>query len=137
MPMKQATLTLEDARLMIAAAEKKAEALGVPSDVAVVDAGGNLIAFERMNGAWLGSISIAIDKAWTARAFDMSTRDLSRLAGTDDPAFGIHNTNDDRVVIFPGGVPVKSGTEVIGAVGSSGGKPDEDHAIAQAAVAAL
>lgn len=120
------TLTLTDARALIAAGEAKAEQLGVPYNIAVVDTGGNLLAFARMDDAWLGSIDIAIHKAFTARAFDMTTEDLGGMATPKKPLFGIQNTNDDRVVIFGGGAPIKHGETVIGAIGASGGTVDQD-----------
>ena len=137
MPRAIQTLTLADARQLIAAAEAKAEQIGVPYNLAVVDAGGNLIAHVRMDGAWLGSIDIAIHKAFTARAFDMSTEDLSAMAQSGKPLFGIDSTNHDRIVIFGGGVPIKSGETVIGAVGASGGTVAQDIEVVEAAVAAF
>lgn len=137
MPTSYQTLTLEDARALIAAGEAKAEQLGVPYNLAVVDAGGNLVAFARMGGAWLGSIDIAIHKAFTARAFDMSTEKLGSMATPKKPLFGINTTNDDRVVIFGGGAPVLSGGAVIGAVGASGGTVDQDVEVVEAAVRAF
>jgi len=137
MPRAIQTLTLADARQIIAAGEAKAEQIGVPYDLAVVDAGGNLIAHVRMDGAWLGSIDIAIHKAFTARAFDMSTEDLSAMAQSGKPLFGIDSTNHDRIVIFGGGVPIKSGDAVIGAVGASGGTVAQDIEVVEAAVAAF
>ncbi len=137
MPKSITSLSLADARRMLGAAQQKAQDIGVPSNVAVVDAGGNLIAFERMDGAWLGSIDIAVHKAWTARAFDMPTEDLAKMAQSGKPLFGIHATNHQKVVIFAGGVPVKHGDSVVGAVGSSGGTVDQDQQVAEAAVAGL
>ena len=137
MPRAIQTLTLADARQIIAAGEAKAEQIGVPYNLAVVDAGGNLIAHVRMDGAWLGSIDIAIHKAFTARAFDMSTEDLSAMAQSGKPLFGIDSTNHDRIVIFGGGVPIKSGDTVIGAVGASGGTVAQDIEVVEAAVAAF
>ena len=137
MPRAIQTLTLADARQIIAAGEAKAEQIGVPYNLAVVDAGGNLIAHVRMDGAWLGSIDIAIHKAFTARAFDMSTEDLSAMAQSGKPLFGIDSTNHDRIVIFGGGVPIKSGETVIGAVGASGGTVAQDIEVVEAAVAAF
>jgi uncharacterized protein GlcG (DUF336 family) len=135
MPRQIASLTLSEARNIIAAGEKKAQELGIPYNIAVVDAGGGLIAHARMDGAWLGSIDISIHKAWTARAFDMSTQDLSSMAQSGKPLFGIQNTNHEKVVIFGGGAPVKDGDVVIGAVGASGGTVDQDLKVAEAAVA--
>ena len=120
MPIHIATLTLADAKQIIAAGEAAADEIGVPYNLAVVDAGGNLIAHVRQDGAWIGSIDIAIHKAWTARAFDMSTEDLSKLAQSGKPLFGINSTNHEKVVIFGGGVPIKVGDAVIGGVGASG-----------------
>jgi uncharacterized protein GlcG (DUF336 family) len=137
MPRSIETLTLADARQIIAAGEAKAEQLGIPYNLAVVDAGGNLIAHVRMDGAWLGSIDIAIHKAFTARAFDMTTEDLSAMAQSGKPLFGIDSTNHDRIVIFGGGVPIKSGKTVIGAVGASGGTVSQDIDVVEAAVAAF
>ncbi len=136
MPTSVTTLTLADARKMIAAGEAQAEKLGVPYNIAVVDAGGNLVAHVRMDGAWLGSIDIAINKAWTARAFDLPTEDLAKMAQSGRPLFGIDSTNRDKVVIFGGGVPIMSGKTVIGAVGASGGTVDEDIKVAEAAAKA-
>ena len=137
MPASITTLTLADAKRLIAAGEAKAEEIGVPSNIAVVDAGGNLIAHVRMDNAWVGSIDIAINKAWTARAFDMPTEDLAPMAQSGKPLFGIDSTNQARVVIFGGGVPIKAGEVVIGAVGSSGGTVDQDVEVAEAAAAVL
>src|SRR4051812_24514112 len=112
-------LTLDHARRVIAAAQKKAADLKQPMNVAVVDAGGNLLAFERMEGAWLGSIDIAIKKAWTSRAFDIETKALAKLSQSGDEFFGIHASNDGKVMIFAGGVPLKRGDQVVGAIGVS------------------
>ena len=136
MPRQINTLTLADAREIIAAGEKKARELGIPYNLAVVDAGGSLIAHIRMDGAWLGSIDIAIHKAFTSRAFDMATQDLAKMAQSGKPLFGINSTNHDRVVIFAGGMPVKDGDTVIGAVGASGGTVDQDQQVVEAAVGA-
>ena len=131
------SLDLADARRIIAAGERKAAELGIPYNIAVTDAGAGLIAHVRMDGAWLGAVDIAINKAWTARAFDMSTEDLSHLAQCGDQGFGINTTNDSKVVIFGGGIPVKQGDVVVGAVGASGGNVEQDVAVARAAVAAF
>lgn len=137
MPRQINTLTLADAREIIAAGEKKATELGIPYNLAVVDAGGSLIAHIRMDGAWLGSIDIAIHKAFTSRAFDMATQDLAKMAQSGKPLFGINSTNHERVVIFAGGMPVKDSDTVIGAVGASGGTVDQDQQVVEAAVGAL
>jgi uncharacterized protein GlcG (DUF336 family) len=137
MPRQISSLTLADARALIAAGERKAQALGVPYNLAVVDSGGGLIAHVRMDGAWLGSVDIAINKAWTARAFDMPTEKLSKMAQSGKPLFGIDSTNHDKVVIFGGGVPIKIDDVVIGALGASGGTVDQDVEVAEAALGAL
>lgn len=137
MSVSQESLSLEDARVMIAAGEKKAADLGIPYNLAVVDAGGNLISHIRMDGAWLGSIDISIQKAWTARAFDMPTQDLAKMAQSGKPLFGINSTNHDRVVIFAGGLPVKRGDVVVGGIGASGGTVEQDEKVVEAAAAAF
>src|SRR5919107_2992922 len=114
-------ITLQDARRIIAAAEKKAQEIGQPMNIAVADGGGNLVAHVRMDNAWVGSIDISINKAWTARAFDITTKELAELSQSGDQFFGIHASNNGRVMIFAGGVPLKRGNEVVGAVGVSGG----------------
>src|SRR5271168_487755 len=138
-PMTRAvvSLGLVDARRIIAAGERKALEMGVPYNIAVTDAGGGLVAHVRMDGAWLGSVEIAINEAWTSRAFDMSTEDLSHLTQSGQQGFGLNTTNDSRVVIFGGGIPVKRDGAVIGAVGASGGSVEQDVAVAEAAVAGL
>ena len=131
------TLQLPDARRIIAAATKKAEEIGQPMNIAVVDAGGNLLAFERMENAWLGSIDISQKKAWTSRAFDITTQDLGTNSQSGDQFFGIHASNDGKVMIFAGGVPIKQDGKVVGAIGVSGGIGKDDHAVAEAGAAAF
>jgi len=130
-------ITLTDARRMIEAAERKAAEIGQPMNIAVVDSGGNLIAHVRMDNAWIGSIDISIKKAWTARAFDISTKELAELSQSGDQFFGIHASNDGRVMIFAGGIPLKRGNEVVGAIGVSGGLGKQDQAVAEAGAAAF
>jgi uncharacterized protein GlcG (DUF336 family) len=130
-------LTLKDARKIIANASKKATEIGQPMNIAVVDGGGNLLAFERMDGAWLGSIDISIKKAWTSRAFDISTQQLSAPSQPGQQFFGIHASNDGKVMIFAGGIPLKKGTEVVGAIGVSGGSGEQDQAVAEAGTKAI
>ena len=124
-------ITLELARKIIAAAEKKANDIGQPMNIAVVDAGGNLVAFARMDNAWLGSIQISMKKAWTSRAFDIETKTLSKFAQPGADFYGIHVTNDG-VTIFAGGVPLMRGKEVVGAIGVSGGSGKQDQDVAEA-----
>jgi uncharacterized protein GlcG (DUF336 family) len=131
------SITLEQAKAVVAAAEEKADDIGVPMNIAVVDAGNNLTAFVRQNGAWLGSIEIAKDKAFTARAFDISTAELADVAQPGGPLYGIAVSNEGRVIVFPGGIPLKQGQEIVGAIGVSGGEVDQDNAVAEAGAAAL
>src|SRR5882762_7314659 len=128
-------VTLDTGLRVIESAVRAAEAIGVPMNIAVVDEGNNLVAFQRMDGAWLGSIDIAQGKAYTARAFDMSTKDLAPLCQPGEPLFGIHASNDGRLIIFAGGIPLTSGEEVVGAIGVSGGSVEADHEVAEAGVA--
>jgi uncharacterized protein GlcG (DUF336 family) len=132
-----AEVNLELARKVIAAAEKKAAEIGQPMNIAVADAGGNLVAHARMDGAWLGSIDISINKAYTARAFDIATKDLAEHSQSGGQFFGIHASNHGRIMIFAGGIPLKSSGKVIGAVGVSGGSGEQDHAVAEAGAAAV
>ena len=130
-------INLEEARHIIAAAIKKAQDIKVMMNIAVVDQGANLVAFERMDGAWIGSIDIAQKKAFTARAFDLDTKSLGENSQSGDQFFGIHVSNNGKIMIFAGGVPIKRGGEVVGAIGVSGGMGKEDHAVAEAGAAAL
>lgn len=130
-------ITLADARGIIAAAEKKAEEIGQPMNIAVADAGGNLVAHVRMDDAWLGSIDISIKKAWTSRAFDISTKDLAEHSQSGGQFFGINASNDGKVMIFAGGIPLKQGGRVVGAIGVSGGSGEQDQQVAEAGAAAL
>ena len=130
-------IILKDARKIIEAAEKKAEEIGQPMNIAVADAGGNLISHVRMDGAWLGSIDISIKKAFTSRAFDISTKDLAANSQSGQQFFGIHASNDGKVMIFAGGIPLKKDGKVVGAIGVSGGSGEQDHSVAEAGAAAF
>ena len=106
-------------------------------DIAVIDAGGNLKTFARMDGAWLGSIDISIRKARTARWFDMNTGEIGKLSQPGGPLFGIEHSNGG-LITFPGGVPLKNSKgEIVGAVGVSGSTVDNDHAVAVAGAGVL
>jgi uncharacterized protein GlcG (DUF336 family) len=137
MPRSHDTFTLEDAKRMLAAAEAKATSIGQPYNVAVVDAAGHLLAFVRQDGALIGSIDLAIDKATTARLCDRSTAELAKLSQPCAPLFGIDQTNAGRVVIFGGGIPVIIDGRIVGAVGTSAGTVEQDIAVAVAALAGL
>jgi uncharacterized protein GlcG (DUF336 family) len=130
-------VTLADARRVIAAAEAKAAEIGQPMNIAVADSGGNLVAHVRMDNAWMGSIDISIKKAWTARAFDIETKELAKLSQSGDQFFGIHASNDGRVMIFAGGIPLKRDGQVVGAIGVSGGTGKQDHEVAEAGAGAF
>lgn len=130
-------ITLEVARRIIAAGEAKAEEIGQPMNIAVVDAGGNLVAHVRMDGAWIGSIDVSINKAFTSRAFDISTADLAGNSQPGEQFFGIQGSNHGRIMIFAGGVPLRQDGVVVGAVGVSGGSGAQDQEVATAAAAAL
>ena len=130
-------VTLADARRVIAAAEAKAAEIGQPMNIAVVDGGGNLVSHVRMDGAWIGSIDISINKAFTSRAFDITTKDLADNSQSGDQFFGIHASNDGKVMIFAGGIPLKKDGKVVGAIGVSGGSGEQDHAVAEAGASAF
>ncbi len=132
-----ADINLAEAIKVIKAAEAKAKEIGVQMNIAVVDTGGNLIAFERMDNAWLGSIDIAINKAFTAICFAMSTEALGKEAQPGKSLYGIQNTNKDRIVIFGGGIPLKKNGELFGAIGISGGAVSQDISVALAGVAGV
>jgi uncharacterized protein GlcG (DUF336 family) len=126
-----------DARRIIEAAEKKAIEIGQPMNIAVVDEGANLISHIRMDNAWIGSINIAINKAFTSRAFNISTKELAENSQPGDQFYGIHVSNHDRVMIFAGGIPLKDSKGlVIGAIGVSGGSGVQDQTVAEAGASA-
>src|SRR5436305_11565934 len=130
-------LKLDEARRVIMAAAQEAQNQGQPMNIAVVDGGGNLVAFVRMDGAWMGSIDIAIKKAWTSRAFDIETKALSKLSQPGEDFYGIDVYNNGKVIIFVGGVPLKRNGEVVGAIGVSGGVGKQDQAVAEAGAKAF
>ena len=136
-PAVTPAVSLDVAQALIAAAIKQATEMGVKMNVAVVDAGANLVAFARMDGAWLGSVGIAQSKAYTARAFDMSTKELAEISGPKGPAFGLPESVGRPLAIFPGGIPLKRDGAVVGAIGASGGLPEQDHEVAAAGAAAF
>ena len=130
-------ITLEEAKSIVSAAEEKARQMGQPMNIAVMDAGRNLVAFHRMDGAWVASTDIAIDKAFTSAGRGLTTRKIGEMAQPGQPLFGINTTNGGRIVIFAGGIPLMRDGEVVGAVGISGGTVDEDEEVAEAGVAAF
>ena len=130
-------ITTEQAQSAVDAAEQKSRKLGVRMNIAVVDAGANLKAFLRMDGAWLGSIDIAIKKAKTARFFNMNTGEIGKLSQPGGDLYNIEHSNGG-LITFPGGVPIKNASaEVIGAIGVSGSSVEDDHIVATAGAEAV
>ena len=136
-PIATLDITALQARAMVDGAILKATEVNTKMNIAVVDAGGNLKAFLRMDGAWLGSIDIAVKKARTARLFDMPTGDIGGLSQPGGPLYGIEHSNGG-LISFPGGVPVRvADGSVIGAIGVSGSTVEDDHAVAVAGAEAI
>ena len=130
-------ITLKQAEKLIAAAKEKATAIDTKMNIAIVDGGANLVAFARMDGAWLGSLDISIKKAKTARFFDMNTGILGELSQPGGSLYNIEHSNNG-LITFPGGVPIKDANgEIIGAIGVSGSSVENDHAVAEAGASAL
>lgn len=130
-------LNLEMANRIVYAAKQKAVEMGIPECIAVVDAGGNLVAFERMDGAMLIGITIAKDKAYTAAGTGYPTDELGKLAQPGALAYGLAEADQGRVMVFGGGIPLKHENELIGGIGVSGGLAPDDKSIAEAGAAAL
>ncbi len=131
-----ADISLSQAQAVVAAALDASSATGTLMNVAVVDAGGNLKAFVREDGAWLGSIDISIKKARTARFFDMNSGSIGELSQPGGPLYNIEVSNGG-LISFPGGIPLNVGGEIVGAIGVSGSTVDNDHTVAQAGADAL
>ena len=130
-------ITFEQAEKAIVAAKQKATAIDTKMNIAVVDAGADLVAFGRMDGAWLGSLDISIKKAKTARYFDMNTGSIGELSQPGQPLFNIEHSNNG-LITFPGGVPIKNANgEIIGAIGVSGSSVENDHTVAEAGASAI
>lgn len=130
-------ITLEQAEKIIAAAKTKAKEIDTLMNIAVVDRGAHLVAFARMDGAWLGSLDIAIKKAKTAKLFDINTGDIGALSQPGASLYNIELSNGG-LISFPGGVPLKNASgEIIGAIGVSGSSVENDHAVAEAGSLAL
>ncbi|MCI2421366.1 heme-binding protein [Saccharopolyspora sp. K220] len=132
-----AGITLSQAQAVVAAAVRKSQELGTLMDISVVDTGGNLKAFVREDGAWLGSIDISVKKAKTARFFDMDTGEIGKLSQPGGPLYNIEVSNGG-LISFPGGIPLRDNSgEIIGAIGVSGSTVDNDHGVAAAGASAL
>ena len=135
--VKMSDIDLDQAQTVVAAALKKAEEISTLMNVTVIDAGGNLKAFARMDGAWLGSIDISAKKARTARFFDMDSGAIGNLSQPAGPLYNIEVSNGG-LITFPGGVPLKNASgEIIGAIGVSGSTVENDHTVAVAGAGAL
>lgn len=130
------SITIEQAEKITEAAKAKAKEIGVPMNIAIVDEGANLKAFHRMDNAWLGSVDISIKKAKTARYFDMPTGEIGKLSQPGGPLYGIEHSNGG-LITFPGGVLLKEGDRIVGAIGVSGGTVEQDHEVASAGSQAL
>lgn len=130
-------LTLDDAKIIAEGAEEKAREIGVPMDIAVVDDGGNLLLFHRMEMAKLTSIDIAINKAYTSAGTRKGTHEYRDIASPGGPAFGIHTSNQGRFTIFGGGLPIFIEGQLVGAIGCSSGTPEEDIIVAKAGIERL
>ena len=130
-------MTLDLALQLMESARMKAREIGVPMVIAVVDAGGNLVAQQRMDNALLVSIGISLNKAYTAVALQLPTHELAPLAQPQQPLFGIHNADGGRIVIFGGGFPLKAGGVIVGGIGVSGGSVEQDMDCAVAAIKLL
>jgi uncharacterized protein GlcG (DUF336 family) len=129
-------ITLAQAQVLVETAMKKATEIDTLMNIAVVDAGGNLKAFARMDGAWLGSIDISIRKARTARFFDMNTGDVGALSQPGGPLYNIEVSNGG-LITFPGGIPLRLDGEIVGGIGVCGSSVENDHAVAEAGANAL
>jgi uncharacterized protein GlcG (DUF336 family) len=131
------SISLQDARGVIAGAEAKAQEIGQPMNIAVVDDGGNLRAHVRMDGAFIGSIGISINKAYTAIAFQTQTKDLVDVTQSGQPLFGLSDSAGGRIVIFAGGIPLVRDGRIVGAVGVSTGTVEQDQQVAEAGAGAF
>jgi len=129
-------VNLDKAKLMITAAEQKAVEIGCPMVITVVDEGGNMVAQHRMDGALLASIDISRGKAYTSVALKMSTEKLASLTQPDQMLFGINTTDNGRLVIFGGGLPIIENGQVVGGIGVSGGSVAQDVAVVTSGLAA-
>jgi len=130
-------LTLDDARIIMDAAEKKAREIGVDMDIAITDDAGSLLMFHRMDNARITSIDIAISKSFTAAAARKSTRAYGETSRPGGPSYGIHVSNQGRFMVFAGGLPIFVEDQIVGGVGCSSGHPDQDEAVAQAGIDVL
>jgi uncharacterized protein GlcG (DUF336 family) len=130
-------ITLKQAEKAVSVAKAKAIELGTKMNISIVDGGANIVAFARMDGAWLGSADISLKKAKTARYFDMNTGVIGSLSQPGGALYNIEHSNGG-LISFPGGVPIKNSKgDIIGAIGVSGSTVENDHAVAEAGAAAI
>ncbi|MFB6156455.1 MAG: heme-binding protein [Haloferacaceae archaeon] len=127
-------VTLDEATELIAAAEEAADEIDNPMVIAVANAEGNLVAQHRMDGAWLASVSISRNKAYTAAALDTPTHELAEASEPGNSLYGLQTTDEGRIVIFGGGYPLERDGEIVGAIGVSGGAVEQDREVAEAGV---
>ena len=127
-------VTLEQAKKLVKASEEKAEEIDNPMVITVANSEGNLIAQHRMDGAWLASVNISRNKAYTSAALDMPTHDLTEASEPGNSLHGLQTTDDNRIVVFGGGYPLERDGEVVGAIGVSGGEVSQDREVAEAGV---
>ncbi|MGB0696479.1 MAG: GlcG/HbpS family heme-binding protein [Rhodospirillaceae bacterium] len=130
-------LDLADAGVLLAGARARAEEIGVPMCIAITDEGGNLIAFERMDGGKVTSTTIAIDKSYTASAAKKATHDYGAISQPGGPAYGIDSAIGGRLMVVGGGLPVIVEGAVVGGIGVSSGTPLQDQDVAQAGIDAF
>ncbi len=127
-------LSIDDAQRLIDGARDKANEMGVPMCIAIVDESGNLIAFERMDGGKTSSVIVAQDKAYTAAAARKATHEYNKVAQPGSLAFGIHTEVGGRLSIVGGGLPVIVEGQVVGGIGLSSGTPQQDMECGQAGI---
>jgi uncharacterized protein GlcG (DUF336 family) len=130
-------MDLKTATQLIEASQDKAEEIDVPQVIAVANSEGNLVAQHRMDGAWLASIKISRNKAYTAAALEMPTHALAEMSEPGEPLYGLQTTDESRMVIFGGGYPLERDGEIVGTIGASGGQVNQDMEVAQAGVEAF
>ena len=130
-------LDLADATVMLAGARAKAAEIGVPMCIAITDDGGNLIAFERMDGGKVTSITIAIDKSFTASGAKKATHEYGAISQPEGPTHGINSAIGGRLMVVGGGLPVMANGPCVGGIGVSSGTPAQDMQVAQAGIDAL
>lgn len=128
------TIDLDTAKELIEASERNAGEIAVPSVITIANPEGNLVAQHRMDGAWLASVNISRNKAYTAAALEMPTHELAEMTEPGESLYGLQTTDDERLVVFGGGFPLRRDGEIVGTIGSSGGLVDEDMEVAQAGI---